>query len=238
VLNRWRLTFKLVASLIHVLLVMMSLVLFAGCAAHSSIEPIGQGNTGLNVSTGASFNYPTVELQHGITDWMDISAAAHLASLFNRGYGGDVQVVVFPFGTAPERSFERSDWLIRPTFGLQLGYSHDVAKDYEPTMFGYVTPTLAWPTPMGSLFMGADFGVLETPFEEGRLNLGLASAKLVDPDPMQVVGPFLGHRFKLRESLYFGAEAQAFYLSKNNLEIGWFAAFLSLEWQFDNGRDE
>jgi len=221
--------------MIMLFMVLIAALLFSGCAAHSSLEPIGQGNTGLSVGGIGYPLYPTVELRYGVTDWMDVGGGIHLSPLLDDGFGGDLKATIFPFGTAPEKSYTQAYWLIRPTFGLQFGYTHVAYPfDADPLMIGRITPTLAWPTPIGSLFTGADFAIVETPIE--RISIPFIGTG-PDIDPIYMINPFLGHRFKLSDTFYFSAEAQAYFDADTGDGPVLAAAFLTFEWEFGHSDD-
>lgn len=166
----------------------LTLVL-AGCAAHTSIEPLGRGNTNVNVSLGgpvvAAFNthipipYATVGATYGLKDNINIDGSIHLTSLPYSIFGMDLGASYFPV---------LNKGLI-PTVGIhpQVLAFVSMKPDVESRMRIYpsASASAAWHLGSDVVYTGFDY------------TFPLTTPDYDNDAPKFVLSPFIGYRTEL-----------------------------------------
>lgn len=173
-------------------------LLFAGCAAHTSIEPLGQGNVKADLSLGgpvvAAFNthlpipYAALGMVYGLKDNINIDGNLHLTSLPYGIFGLDLGTAYFPV---------LNDGLV-PTVGIhpQALTFISMKSDVESRMRIYptISATAAWHLGHEVIYTGADYTY---PFTRADYD---------NEAPHSVLSPFLGYRTDLGKSFRFTTE--------------------------------
>lgn len=176
------------------------MLIFAGCAAHTSIEPLGRGNTNVNLSLGgpivAAFNtripipYATVGASYGLNENINIDGSLHLTSLPYRIFGLELGASYFPL---------MNDGLI-PTVGIhpEVLTFISLKPDVESRMRLYpsLSASAAWHLGSDLIYTGFDY-----------------TFPLTNPDydndaPKFVISPFVGYRTDLGKSLRLTTEVK------------------------------
>ncbi|HEX2869320.1 MAG TPA: hypothetical protein VHO03_19915 [Ignavibacteriales bacterium] len=170
-------------------MILSLLLLFAGCAAHTNIEPLGRGNMNANLSLGgpvvAAFNthipipYATLGAAYGLKDDINIDASFHLTSLPYRILGMDLGAAYFP---VVNNGFI-------PTVGIHPGVLafFSMKPDVESRMRLYPSgsASAAWHLGSDMVYSGFDY------------TLPLTTPDYDTDAPRFVLSPFLGYRTDL-----------------------------------------
>lgn len=184
-----RLSFAAILALVFI---------FAGCAAHTSLEPLGRGNMNANLSLGgpivAAFNtripipYATLGMSYGLNDKMNIDGNLHLTSLPYRIFGLELGASYFPL---------LNDGLI-PTFGIhpEVLTFISMKPDVESRMRLYpsLSASAAWHLGSDLIYTGLDY------------TLPLTTSDYDSDAPKFVLSPFAGYRTDLGKNLRLTAE--------------------------------
>jgi hypothetical protein len=173
-------------------------LIFAGCAAHTSLEPLGRGNMNANLSLGgpivAAFNthipipYATVGMSYGLNEKMNIDGSLHLTSLPYRIFGLELGASYFPV---------LNEGLI-PTVGIhpEVLTFISLKPDVESRMRVYpsLSASAAWHLGSDLIYTGFDY------------TFPLTSSDYDTDAPKFVLSPFFGYRTDLGKSLRLTAE--------------------------------
>ncbi len=174
------------------------LVFLTGCAAQTSLEPLGKGNTRTNVGLGGPIieifgthlpvPYLTAGVATGLSDRVNGSATLHLLPFAYELAGLDLSATWFPI--------LQEGW--RPTLGLQgrvMGFA-SLRSGIGDRFRAYpiVTPTFAWRK--GSrLFYGG-----------GDLVLPMTLPDYDNRSVKAIVSPLFGVKWRLGSNLWLSTE--------------------------------
>ncbi|MFH0882235.1 MAG: hypothetical protein V2A56_04545 [bacterium] len=208
------------------------LLIFTGCAAQTSLEPLGKGNTHANVGFGGPIievfgthlpvPYLTAGVVTGVSERVNGAATLHLLPLAYEVAGLDLSTSWFPILQEQRK----------PTIGLQarlMGFvslRSGIGDRFR--IYPMVTPTLAWRKGSRLYYGGSDLVLPMT---------------LPDYDSQSVkaiFSPFLGVKWRLGSNLWLstemkwqGANAQSDQLAVKYLPVaghGAISTLVALEW--------
>jgi len=171
------------------LIILLSITLFWGCAAHRYIEPVGKGNTKGYVNLGgpivAAFDtklpipYLSAGADYGLYGNFDVNANLHLLPLFYEFSGLDVGCTYFPV--------LNDSWT--PTVGLNVQlmsfFSFKSLVTNRFRMYPIISPSFAWKLFDGKIYCGSNFTVPLTKLDYYK-----------DMSPV-IASPFLGYSWNL-----------------------------------------
>jgi len=202
------------------------LVLF-GCAAHTNLEPKGEGEFSASFGIGGPIieafetnmpvPYATVGGEYGITGKMDANATVHLLPFAYKVAALDAGVTWYPL--------LRDTW--QPTIGLQprLLIMASLKQDVPERVKFYpaFSVSSAWGVSAGVLYIGCDV-------------VGTFAARDYDDDAARMLlSPFLGYRWNIGEDLYLftelkwqGANVRSDQLAVEYLAVGRHGAVTTL----------
>jgi len=216
------------------LVLLLLFVFMIGCAAHTNITPVGEGNVDVSVNLGGPFipvaetKIPTPYLSaganYGLKENINIDGNLHITSLFYQVFGFELGATWFPI--------LNKDWV--PTWGIQprlltvASFKSDVENRIR--VYPFISTSAAWKLGGGFIYSGFDFvvPVTEPDYDE--------EAEKV------IFSPFAGYRWNLGDNLrlftelkWHGANVQGDQLAVEYITIGGYGAFslmLSLEKRF------
>ncbi|MFC1608468.1 hypothetical protein ACFL47_10915 [Candidatus Latescibacterota bacterium] len=173
-------------------------VLFAACAAHSNLEPVGKGSFDLSLSVGgpvvSAFGtkvpipYATAGTNYGLTDRWNINGNFHLLPFAFQVAGIDLGATWFPVlnrGAVPTVG-------IQP--GLLIFSSFKSGVDQRFRAYPMMSGSLAWQVGQGLFYTGFDSV------------LPLSSPDYDDESPSVIFSPFLGYHWRLGSRTYLLTE--------------------------------
>ncbi|MFC2150446.1 hypothetical protein ACFLQV_02970 [Calditrichota bacterium] len=168
---------------------MLSILLLAGCAAQTSLTPLGRGNTTANLSVGGpmltAFSnkipvpYTVLGINYGMSERANVTGNLHIFPLAYKIAGLDLGLSYFPV--------ENEGW--KPTFGVQQkimifgSLKSSVASRFR--FYPITSPTFAWKQKHGLFYTGFDLVPL------------LFNADYDNQPPRIVFSPFIGHRWQV-----------------------------------------
>jgi len=166
-----------------------SMLLFAGCAAHTALLPLGNGNLAPKISIGgpiveaAGTRFPlpylTAGVDYGVGNSINVETSLHLVSLAYHVAGVDVGATWYPTSN--------SGW--RPTVGLgsRLFIYASTRRNVQKRFFTYpaISATAAWKIGSNVVYLGADAAI---PVDRPIYDREAASV---------IVSPFLGNSWSL-----------------------------------------
>ena len=218
---------------ILIYLVVMSIILafFIGCAAHSTLEPVGKGRLNANLSVGGPIvaaldthipiPYFTTGCDYGISDRTNICGNLHLLPLAYSIAGGDFGAAYFPV---------MNDGYI-PTWGVQArmlflsSLKSDVPEQFK--MYPVISTSAAWKCGKGNIYTGCD------------LSFRLNSPDYDNEASNYIVSPFAGYRWNITDNyrLLFELKMQGVNLRTDQLAVdyipianhGAFTTFFAVE---------
>lgn len=139
---------------------LLLILYFGGCAAHTNLTPAGKGNLFLNAGAGGPFiplfdtkiptPYLTIGGYYGLTDKMNADANLHITPLFYRVAGLDMGTAWFPVlnnGWQPT-------WGIQPRILFLASTKNDVDSRFR--IYPFLTNSAAWSVGPGHAFTGLD----------------------------------------------------------------------------------
>jgi len=180
------------------ILLFIPVSILISCAAHHSLQPLGEGNWTANISAGgpviAVFGthmpipYLTAGTTYGIRDNINLNGNLHLMPLAYQISGLDIGAAWFPVKQKG----------LRPILGFQprlMGLASLKGNVSERFRFYPIfTPSAAWQIKNNLFYTGMDWTFpLNTPdFDEDA--------------PATLISPFFGYRWSLRNNLYLYTE--------------------------------
>jgi len=175
-------------GLLCVILIIFIPILF-GCAAYTSLEPVGTGRASGNLSLGgpiiSAFDtripvpYAAAGLNYGLSEQLNLNSNLHLLSLAYKIAGMDAGLSWFPT--------LNDGW--KPTIGVSprilafMSLKSDVSSRFR--IYPLVTASALWKSGKGDLYTGMD---IIMPVTEPDYNEETVSA---------IVSPFAGYRWPL-----------------------------------------
>lgn len=212
----------------------ITLILIGGCAAHTRLEPLGEGEVAANVSFGgpivAAFDtyvpmpYLTAGASYGMSDQLDVTATMHLLSLYFAIAGLDLGATWYPVandGAIPSVG-------IGPRLMTFASLKSDVEERFR--IYPMLSGSAAWMVPGGMAYTGLD---LLVPFSTSDYDPG---------HPSLLISPFAGYRWRITETLGLHAELkwQAANVAADKVsadyttigENGALAPLIALEWLY------
>ena len=169
-------------------------LLLAGCAAHTSIQPVGKGKLNANFSIGgpivAAFDthipipYATVGADYGLSEKINLDGAFHLLSLPYGIIGMDIGATWFPHACDCTRI---------PTIGIEprVLILASVKSNVGARIKAYpiLSASSSWHWDFVSPYIGFDFVV------------PLSRADYDEDAPDFIISPYIGARWKLSERI-------------------------------------
>ena len=194
-------------------LILFLIFILTGCAAHSTLEPVGKHNLNANISVGgpivAAFDtripipYLTSGIDYGISDRTNICANLHLLPFAYSIAGGDFGAAYFPVLT---------DGYI-PTWGIQarMLFISSMKSDVPKRFMAYpvLSTSTAWKYGKGNIYTGCDMSFMFT-----------------DPDyddeaSNYIISPFAGYRWDISQKyrLLFELKMQGINIRTDQLAV-------------------
>ncbi|MFC1569396.1 hypothetical protein ACFL4L_04115 [bacterium] len=180
------------------ILLLILALLFISCAAHHSLQPMGQGNWAGNISFGgpiiAAFDthipmpYLTAGATYGLGERFNMDGNLHLFPLAYQIGGLDIGAAWFPItqnGLKPTLS-------LQPRLMLLASLKSDVSERFR--LIPILTPTAAWKVKKGLLYTGMDW------------TFPLNSPDYNEDTPVTIISPFCGYRWSLKTNLFLYTE--------------------------------
>lgn len=168
------------------------LFLIPGCAAHTSIMPLGEGKKEMSASVGGPFipvtdpsipaPYLTAGIDYGISNRINADGHLHLTSLFYKVAGLDFGMTYFPL-LDNEYIYALG---IQPKLLLFSSLKSDVDSRFR--IYPVVSVSGTWKLAGGFIYTGSDFTV---PFTRPDYD---------NEAPHIIVSPFAGYRWDLGKS--------------------------------------
>lgn len=206
----------------------------SGCAAHSNLTPVGEGNVDFAVNLGGPFipiadtkiptPYLSIGANYGISENMNVDANFHITSLFYQISGLDFGTTWFPsinYGFIPT-------WGIQPRFLFLASFKNNINDRLR--FYPLISTSAAWQLGEGLIYLGSDFV-----FPLTRPDYDKESVDLI-------LSPFTGYRWDLGKNLrliselkWLGANVRSDQLAVEYIKISGYGAFsvmLSLEKSF------
>ena len=208
--------------------------ILTGCAAHSTLEPVGKHNLNANLSIGGPFisafdtripiPYVTTGFNYGVSDKTNLCGNLHLMPLAYKIAGSDFGAAYFPL---------KNDGFI-PTWGIQArmlflaSLKSDVPERFK--MYPVISSSAAWNFGKGKIYTGCDLSFLVT------------SPDYNDEASNYAISPFAGYRWDFSQKcrLLFELKMQGVNIRTDRLAVeyipianhGAFTTLLALERSF------
>jgi hypothetical protein len=173
----------------HIRIILLLLAFLAGCAARTTIEPVGADNLRLNASLGGPLvsafgTYPpipnlTAGATYGISDRIDANGTVYLLPLLYSLAGFDVGVAWYPLlndGPTPTLS-------IQPRLMSFTSFKSGVDDRFR--IYPVVSTSAAWKLGAGMIYAGTDVTIPVSQPDYDR-----------DPAPV-IISPMIGYRWNI-----------------------------------------
>ncbi len=203
-----------------------AVALLLSCAAHSNLQPLGEGHLDMNAAFGGpvveAFDtqvplpISTIGANYGISSKVNATGQVHLTALAYQLLGVEAGAAWFPIYKE-----QGATVTILPRFLFLASFKSGVQERVR--LYPSITASGAWPLGKGKIYGGAD------------LTIPISQADY-DPEAVKaIVSPFIGYRWALSANLrlftelkWTGANVETYQLAVNYLSIGRHGAFTTL----------
>jgi len=208
------------------ILILLSQLLLLGCAAHTNLEPAGNGKLSANFNIGGPIvkafgarvpiPYATAGANYGLNNKVDLNGNLHLFSLPYRIFGLDFGPTWYPFIKTGKI----------PTIGIQprlLALASLKSTSEHFKIYPIISSSAAWEWNSGLVYFGTD------------VTIPLSSSDYDEEAATVILSPFLGYKWTIgkrthifTEIKWHGANVRADQLSVEYLHPGNYGALSTL----------